>query len=101
MTVGYVTSGLANTASGTYYLIQPATGTSAEWVIHNIYCGASAMVYFGSGTATTACVPIYSLSSSGWITGVFSHVTATNHIMIKNLSSASATFGYDGIITRD
>jgi hypothetical protein len=99
MTVGYVSSSAANTASGQYFTIHPAG--SQEVVVHNIYCGASAIIYFGSSTATTACAPIYSLSTSGWVTGIFSHVTNINYIMVKNLSSASAVYGYDGIITRD
>jgi len=99
MTVGYVSSSAANTASGSYFTVQPAG--SAEWVIHNIYCGDSATIYFGSGTATTAGAPIYSVNSSGWVTGVFVHVTNANYLMIKNISSASAVYGYDGVITRD
>ena len=99
MTVGYVSATSTNVASGAYFIFQPVG--SQEVVVHNIYCGSSAMVYYGSGTATTSCVPIYSLSSSGWITGIFSHATNSQFIMIKNLSNASATFGLDGIITRD
>ena len=97
MTVGYVSATSTNVASGTYFTFQPAG--SQEVVVHNIYCGASAMVYYGSGTAT--CVPIYSLSASGWITGIFTHVTNAEYLMIKNLSSASAYFAVDGVVTRD
>ena len=37
MTVGYLTSGVSNNASGTYYEIRPPTASpSTEWIIHNI-----------------------------------------------------------------
>lgn len=100
MTVGYVSSSSAPVATGAYLTIQPA-GASTEWVVHNIYCGAAALVYYGSGTASSACAPIYSLSSSGWVTGIFSHVTNTQFLMIKNTGSASAVYGWDAIVTRD
>jgi hypothetical protein len=97
MTVGYVSSSGANTATGAYFNIAPAGST--EIVIHNIYCGAAALIYYGSGTAT--CAPIYSLSSSGWVTGIFMHASSGQYVMIKNTGSASAYYLYDGIITRD
>jgi hypothetical protein len=97
MTVGYVSCTSTSVASGAYFTIQP-TGT-VEVVVHNIYCGASAMVYYGSGTAT--CVPIYSLASSGWVTGIFSHVTNAQFIMVKNNGTGNAYFAYDGIVSRD
>ena len=99
MTVGYVSSSGANTATGAYFNIAPAGST--EVVVHNIYCGGAALIYYGSGTGTSSCAPIYSLSSSGWVTGIFMHASSGQYVMVKNTGSASAYYSFDGIITRD
>jgi len=94
--VGDIVSAYSNdvAADGTLD-IKPA-GTE-EWVIHNIYCGDDAEIYWEDGTNT---VKVHSITGAGWITGIFVHVNATYYMSIKNVSGGAADLGYDGVITR-
>jgi hypothetical protein len=96
MAVGDVTSAYSNDlADDGYMSIQPGAGV--EWVIHNIYCGDDAEIYWFDGTNYLL---FYTVTGANWITGIFSHVTNTIYIKVKNVSGGTADFGYDGVITK-
>jgi len=82
-------------AADAYMSIQPAAGV--EWVIHNIYCGATCEVYWSNGSKE---IPIFSATGAAWISGMFSHCTNGKYLKVKNKSGGASDFGYDGIITK-
>lgn len=96
MAVGDVVSAYSNDLATSGYLdIAPAAGI--EWVIHNIYCGNTAEIYWYDKTNE---VLIYSVTGAAWITGIFAHCNNTYYLRIKNVSGSAADFGYDGIVTK-
>lgn len=68
-----------------------------QWVIHNIYCGGAAEIYWTDGTHA---ILLYTLAAAGWVTGIFAHVNATYYLSVKNTTAGALYYGYDGVISR-
>ena len=74
---------------------QPAAG--GEAVIHNIWAGGVAEVYYHSGANT---VKIMDLEAAGTLQWLALHVTNSIYITIKNINGDAQDVGYDGMYTK-
>ena len=96
MAVGYTATEVASILPSTYLDIQPS-GSTEEWVIHNIIVplGCTCELYKTDGTyyildGTLSCS----------IKRVQFHCTNAIYYTIKNVGATAVTVSYDGIITR-
>ena len=96
MAVGDVKSAYSNDLADNGTLDIKPTGTE-EWVIHNIYAEGEAELYWNDGTHSFLFATI---TGGGWLNGLFSHVTATYYMTLKNIAGSAKDFGYDGVLTK-
>lgn len=96
MPVGDTRSDLRLIASGAYLEIRPPT--NEEWIIHNLWHGASAELFFTDGTnyikgdTTTG--------EGAWLNFNF-HVTNTRFLALRNRGPGGALMGFDGIVSKE
>lgn len=68
-----------------------------EWVIHNLYFGATCDVKITNGTDE---ITIEAPGGGGLRVNRTHHLTHSQYMLITNTSGGSAVFGYDGICTK-
>lgn len=95
MARGDVVAGLSSIANAAVLTIRPPSPD--EWVIHNLYFGATCDVKVTNGTDA---ILIEAPGGGGLRTNRTHHLTHSQYMTITNTSGASAIFGYDGICTK-
>lgn len=95
MARGDVTAALDEIADTADLTIRPSSGV--EWVIHNLYFGATCDVKITNGTDE---ITIEAPGGGGLRVNRNHHLTNSFYMVITNTSGDDAVFGYDGIVTK-
>lgn len=72
--------------------VQPISGV--EWVVHNIYCGDSAII---SKTDGAQPVIMTTLTGQSWLANAQIHVSFSSYVTIKSTSTSNYPYAFDGV----